>query len=195
MIEAQRYPADYGGIIAGDPANNWTHHYIGSHLWTALAMDGDGYIPANKVHILADAVNQQCDALDGVRDGVLGDPRRCKFNPETLRCKGTDTSQCFTSAQVAAVQKLWSGLRTAEGQVIYPGLVPGGEAGSGGWASYVTGNTPGTGRHTGLGLPFFRFMVFDDPNRDPKRSSSMRPTVSTAISITPTRSLQRYSTR
>ena len=59
MIEAQRYPADFDGIIAGDPANNWTHHYIGGHLWMALAMDGDGYIPANKVHILADAVNEQ----------------------------------------------------------------------------------------------------------------------------------------
>ena len=58
MIEAQRYPADFDGIIAGDPANNWTHHYIGGHLWMALAMDGDGYIPANKVPILADAVNE-----------------------------------------------------------------------------------------------------------------------------------------
>ena len=49
MIEAQRYPADFDGIIAGDPANNWTHHYIGGHLWMALAMDGDGYMPADKV--------------------------------------------------------------------------------------------------------------------------------------------------
>ena len=131
MIEAQRYPADFDGIIAGDPANNWTHHYIGGHLWMALAMDGDGYIPADKVHILADAVNEQCDALDGIKDGVLNDPRRCKFRPETLLCKGSDTSQCLTGAQVAAVQKIWCGLRTTEGQVIYPGLVPGGEAGSG----------------------------------------------------------------
>jgi feruloyl esterase len=73
MIEAQRYPADFDGI-------------------TTLAMDGDGYIPADKVHILADAVNEQCDALDGITDGVLNDPRRCKFNPEALRCKGGDTS-------------------------------------------------------------------------------------------------------
>ncbi len=168
MIEAQRYPADFDGIIAGDPANNWTHHYIGGHLWVALAMDGDGYIPANKVHILADAVNDQCDALDGIKDGVLNDPRRCKFNPETLLCKGSDTSECLTGAQVAAVQKLWAGLRTAEGQVIYPGLVPGGEAGPGGWAGYITGNAPGKGRHTTLGVPFFKFMVFDDPNWDYK---------------------------
>ncbi len=166
MIEAQRYPADFDGIIAGDPANNWTHHYIGGHLWMMLAMDGDGYIPADKVHILADAVNEKCDALDGIKDGVLNDPRRCKFNPETLLCKGSDTSQCLTGAQVAAVQKIWSGLRTTEGQVIYPGLVPGGEAGPGGWASYITGDAPGKGGHARLGEPFFRFFVFDDPNWD-----------------------------
>ena len=164
MIEAQRYPADFDGIIAGDPANNWTHHYIGGHLWMALAMDGDGYMPADKVRILADAVNEQCDALDGIKDGVLNDPRRCKFNPETLRCKGADTSKCLIGPQVAAVQKIWSGLRTADGQVVYPGLVPGGEAG--GWANYLTGKGPGSGRHTLLTNPFFRFFVFDNPTWD-----------------------------
>jgi len=164
MIEAQRYPADFDGIIAGDPANNWTHHYIGGHLWIALAVDGDGYIPADKVHILADAVNNQCDALDGVKDGVLNDPRRCNFNPDVLLCKGSDTSECFTGEQVAAVRKIWSGLRTPEGQVIYPGLVPGGETGPGGWASYITGSGPRQGRHSNLAVPFFKFMVFDDPS-------------------------------
>lgn len=168
MIEAQRYPADFDGIIAGDPANNWTHHYVGGHLWIALAMDGDGYIPANKVHILADAVNNQCDALDGIKDGVLNDPRRCNFNPDTILCQGSDTAECFTREQVAAVRKIWAGLTTREGQVIYPGLVPGGEAGPGGWAGYITGSAPGKGRHANLGLPFFRFMVFDDPNWDYK---------------------------
>ncbi len=166
MIEAQRYPADFDGIIAGDPANNWTHHYIGGHLSIALATDGDGYVPANKVHILADAVNNQCDALDGIKDGVLNDPRRCNFNPDTLLCKGSDTTECFTGEQVAAVRKIWSGLKTKEGQVIYPGLVPGGEAGPGGWASYITGDGPGKGRHAVLGVDFFKYMVFDDPNWD-----------------------------
>jgi feruloyl esterase len=166
MIEAQRYPNDYDGVIAGDPANNWTHHYIGGHLWMALAVDGDGYMPADKVQILGDAVNNQCDALDGIKDGVLNDPRRCKFNPETLLCKGSDTSKCLTGAQVAAVQKIWSGPRTPEGQQIYPGLVPGGEAGPGGWAGYISGSGPGKGRHTTVGMAFFKFMVFDDPNWD-----------------------------
>jgi feruloyl esterase len=118
----------------------------------------------DKVQLLADAVNEKCDSLDGVRDGVLNDPRRCYFDPETLLCKGPDTSKCLTGAQVIAVEKIWAGLRTPDGQQIYPGLVPGGEAGTGGWASYVTGTGPGKGRHALLGVPFFQFMVFDDPN-------------------------------
>ena len=166
LIEAQRYPADFDGIVAGDPANYWTHHYIGGHLWAALAMEGDGYIPAAKIPVIADAVNNACDALDGVKDGVLNDPRRCHFDPADLLCKGADGPSCLTAAQVEAVKKLWTGYRNADGDQIYPGLVPGGEAGPGGWANWITGSKPGTGGHAGLGLPFFKFMVFDDPDWD-----------------------------
>jgi feruloyl esterase len=166
LVEAQRYPGDFDGIVAGDPANNWTHHYVGGHLWSAAATDGDSYIPASKVHILADAVNQACDLLDGVKDGVLNDPRRCHFDPETLLCKSADTSACYTAAQVSAVKRIWSGLRTADGQQIYPGLVPGGEAGSGGWANWITGAEAGKSGHANLGLPVFKYMLFEDPNWD-----------------------------
>ena len=161
LVEAQRYPGDFDGIIAGDPANNWTHHYIGGHLYSALATDGDAYIPAEKVHILSDAVNQACDALDGVKDGVLTDPRKCHFDPGTLLCKGSDMSACLTAAQIGGVRKLWTGLPG-----IYPGLVPGGEAGPGGWATWITGKEPGQGGHANLGLPVFKFMLFEDPNWD-----------------------------
>ncbi|MES1258378.1 MAG: tannase/feruloyl esterase family alpha/beta hydrolase, partial [Acidobacteriota bacterium] len=166
LIEAQRYPADFDGIIAGDPANNWTRHYAGGHLWAALAMEGDGYIPPSKVPLLADAVNQACDALDGVKDGVLSDPRRCRFDPARLLCPGADAPTCFTSAQVQAVNKLWAGLRDANGDQIYPGLVPGGEAGPGGWLNWITGPVPGKSAHANLGIPFYRYMVFDDPDWD-----------------------------
>jgi feruloyl esterase len=165
MIEAQRYPNDFDGIIVGDPANNLTNHYIGGHLWYGLATDGDGYLPPEKAKLLGDAVNEQCDALDGVKDGVLTDPRKCKFNPATLLCKGGDPSKCLTEAQVRAVEKIWTGLRTPEGQQIYPGLMPGGEAG--GWTTYFTGKGPGTGRHMILTAPFFKYFVFEDANYDP----------------------------
>ncbi len=145
LIEAQRYPKDFDGIIAGDPANNWTRHYIGGHLWVALALEGDGYIPASKVPLIAEAVNNACDALDGVKDGVLSDPRRCHFDPASLLCHGADSAACLTAAQVDAVKKLWVGPRTPEGDQIYPGLLRGGEAGPGGWATWITGNGPGNG--------------------------------------------------
>jgi feruloyl esterase len=165
FTEVQRYPGDFDGVIAGDPANNFTRHYVGGHLWSALAMDGDGYIPAAKVPILADAVNKACDALDGIQDGVLNDPRRCHFDPSTLLCRNGDT-HCLTAAQVDAVRKLWAGWRDAEGQQLYPGLVPGGEAGPGGWAQWITGNAPGKGGHSGLGVPFFKYMVFENADWD-----------------------------
>ena len=131
-----------------------------------MAMQGDGYIPPAKVQVIADGVNNECDAIDGIKDGVLNDPRRCHFDPATLLCKGPDAPNCLTAAQVESVNKLWTGLRDADGSQIYPGLVPGGEAGPGGWINWITGKEPGTGGHSNLGIPFFRYMVFEDPNWD-----------------------------
>jgi len=166
LTEAQRYPKDFDGIIAGDPANNFTRHYIGGHLFDALAMDGDGYIPAAKVPLIGNAVNAACDALDGVKDGVLNDPRRCHFDPAVLQCKNGDGPDCLTAAQVAAIRKIWTGLKDADGQQIYPGLMPGGEADPGGWVRYLSGTGPGKGRHAALTNAFFRYMVFENPEWD-----------------------------
>ncbi len=161
LIEAQRYPRDFDGIIAGDPANFWTHNQI-SHLWMVTVTQGDRYIPAGKIPVLAAAVNQACDALDGIKDGVLNDPRRCHFDPETLLCRSGDAPSCLTAAQVDAVRKIYQG----PGAQIYPGLLPGGEDGPGGWGLWITGPRPGAGEHAALGLPFFQYIVFEDPNWD-----------------------------
>ncbi len=161
LMSAERYPQDFDGIVAGDPANFWTHNQI-SHLWMVLAMQGDSYIPASKLPALGDAVNNACDALDGIKDGVLNDPRRCHFDPSVLLCQGSDTPACLTAAQVDAVKKIYQG----PGDKIYPGLLPGGEATPGGWGQWITGSRPGTGGHADLGLPFFKYIVFEDPAWD-----------------------------
>jgi feruloyl esterase len=166
LTEVQRYPADFDGVIAGDAANWWTRHYTGGHIWMALAMEGDAWIPPSKVQVLADAVNAYCDALDGIKDGVLNDPRRCHFDPGALQCRNGDASYCLTAAQVAAVRKIWAGPRDAEGQQLYPGIEPGGEAGPGGWVLWITGRSPGSSSHAALGLPFMKYVVHENPEWD-----------------------------
>ena len=86
LMEAQRYPNDFDGIIAGDPANNWTRFYAGAHLWysQALLADEGSYVPPSKLPALGNAVNEACDALDGVSDGILQNPLACEFKPASL---------------------------------------------------------------------------------------------------------------
>ena len=168
LMAAQRYPDDFDGIIAGNPAHDWTRFYAGAHLWYALATlrDPESYIPRAKLPLLAAAVNDRCDALDGLEDGVLDDPRDCDFDPAALTCRERqDPSSCFTPKQVQAVRTIWAGSRNAAGDVIYPGLVPGGENGpGGGWGSWVTGTEPFTSLHWLAADGFFKYMVFEEPD-------------------------------
>lgn len=169
LMEAQRYPDDFDGIIAGDPANAWTRFYAGAHLWYSLAMleDESAYIPPAKLPALGNAVNAACDSLDGIEDGILQNPLACHFEPASLTCPvGTDNNSCLTPKQVTAVEKIWSGVTNSAGELIYPGLVPGGEATRGGWGTWVTGREPYQSLHWRGGEGFFRWFVFDDPDWD-----------------------------
>lgn len=168
LTEAQRYPQDYDGIIAGDPANYWTHLYMGGHLWItqALQKEPGSYVPASKTQMIGDAVNAACDALDGIKDGILNDPRKCHFDPAVLLCKNGDAPDCLTAAQADTVKKIYQGARNSDGDQIFPGILPGGEAGPGGWSSWITGNAPGKGSHTTLGMPFLSNVGFQDPKWD-----------------------------
>ena len=170
LMEAQRYPDDFDGIVAGNPANDWTRFYAGAHLWYSLATlrDTPSYIPRSKLPLLANAVNAACDALDGLEDGVLDDPRQCSFDPGTLIClSGQDNDTCLTNAQVQTVKSIWAGATTPSGEIIFPGLVPGGENGpGGGWGTWVTGPEPFASLHWKAAEGFFKYMVFEDPDWD-----------------------------
>ncbi len=110
LMEAQRYPEDYDGIVAGAPANFWTHLFIES-MWDvqALLIEPGSYIPGAKIPAVESAVVAACDAADGVKDGVIDDPSQCHFDPAVLLCKGQDSNDCLTAPQVAALRKLYAG--------------------------------------------------------------------------------------
>jgi feruloyl esterase len=141
LMEAQRFPADYDGIVGGAPANNRTGVHV-SVLWNFMATRRatDSYIPAVKLPSLTRAVLSACDNLDGVKDGLISDPRRCAFDPSTLLCKGADMRSCLTPAQVETARRLYSGpVNPRTGTQVYPGLPPGTEFG---WDHL--GDPPGT---------------------------------------------------
>jgi feruloyl esterase len=166
LMEAQRYPGDYDGIIAGDPDYNQTHHEVGAHLWvvSTLYSDPSSRLSATQAQLIGDAVSAACDRLDGVEDGVLEDPRRCHFDPGVLQCRGESKTHCLTPAQVVAVRKLWDGPAQAIDPTYYPGLERGAEATL--WKNWIIADTAEENVHGMLGLPFFRYFVFSDPNWD-----------------------------
>jgi feruloyl esterase len=166
LMEAQRFPTDYDGIIAGDPDYDQTHHEVGAHLWSVAALfTGTGAtISRDAATLVGRAVNEACDALDGVRDGVLENPRLCHFDPGVLQCKGAAAPDCLTAPQVAAVRKLWAGPDAATADGYYPGLERGGEADT--WRGWIASPSPQTTGHGALGIPFFQYFVFGNPNWD-----------------------------
>ena len=164
LMEAQRYPADYDGIVAGDPDYNQTHHEVGAHLWVVTTLYGvrGALLGDAQARLVGTAVNRACDALDGIEDGVLDDPRRCHFDPGALQCRGADAPDCLSAAQVQAVRRLWAGPDEQAGAGYYPGLERGGEAEL--WPGWILAPTAEANTHGALGLPFFRYFVYSDPH-------------------------------
>ena len=130
LKEAQKFPADFDGIVAGAPANYQTHLHVWS-VWVAQEMNKtpDSYLPPDKLAVLHKAVVAACDAQDGVKDGLLNDPTKCHFDPKTIECKGEDSSNCLKPAQVAAVQAIYAGPKNPRGKEIFPTFEPGSELG------------------------------------------------------------------
>jgi feruloyl esterase len=122
-------------------------------------------IPPAKYALLHDAALKACDALDGVKDGVIENPMKCSFDPRSIICKGADTANCLTSAQAEASRLTYRGPRDAKGASLFPGLEPGSETG---W------NTLSGARPLGLADEVYKFLVFNDPNWDFKTFDAAR---------------------
>jgi feruloyl esterase len=119
LKEAQRFPDDYDGIIAGAPANPRTHLAFAA-LWIAQANLKDP-IPPAKYPAIHQAVINACDALDGLKDGLIADPTRCHFDPQVIACKGADNSECLPATQVETVKKILAKFSDRRGDLSGPG--------------------------------------------------------------------------
>ena len=163
LTEAQKYPTDYDGIAAGDPAYYITHLQAASEYitWVSLkdGVKAPGYIPPAKYPVIHRAALDACDKLDGVRDNVIEDPTRCHFDPESIRCPGkADYASCLTGPQVETAKRIYAGPKFSNGQQIYPGFDPGSELG---WGLMSAGPEP-----LGISTGFFKAIVFENPNWD-----------------------------
>src|SRR5215813_12707493 len=142
LMEAQKFPDDFDAIIAGAPANFQTH----LHTWDlsvavpVLNNPAAALTPA-KLTALSEAAVNACDAQDGVKDGLIGNPRACKFDPSVMLCKGSDGPNCLTQPQLDAVKRAYADAKTKNGEAVFPGKEPGSEYQ---WMAFLGGqNAPG----------------------------------------------------
>jgi feruloyl esterase len=161
LREAQSYAIDFDGIIAGAPANPRTRLAgWGVYVGQSALKDKANTIPSSKFQMVHQAVVGACDALDGVKDGLIEDPGKCTFDFKTLACKDVDDGpNCLTSAQVKTAQIITSpAIHSKTGEVLYPGLSLGTELG---WGTQAGGPEPNA-----VNVDQFKYVVFKDPNWD-----------------------------
>ena len=157
LLQAYRYPADFDGIVAGDPAtfkrNAWA-------MWIANASfkNPQDYIPPTKYAMIHQAVLDACDKLDGLQDGLIDDPRGCHVDPQVLLCKGADSPSCLTAPQIQTARTILSPMKSSTGAELFPRLEPGTELR---WGRLAGGPEPAA-----LFLNYFRWIVFKNLNWD-----------------------------
>ena len=160
LTEAQRFPNDFDGIIAGAPGNYRTHHAFGQ-LWPAYVSlkDPAGYIPKSKYEVIHKAAVEACDSLDGLKDGLIDDPTKCQFDPKVLECKNGDGPNCLTAQQVETARKIYTpATNPRTGKAIFPPFTRGSEMG---WGSTAGGPEP-----YATAVDHFKYVVFQNPNWD-----------------------------
>ncbi|HKT03345.1 MAG TPA: tannase/feruloyl esterase family alpha/beta hydrolase [Rugosimonospora sp.] len=164
LSEAQRYPDDYDGILAGAPAINWSR-FIPAEFWPELVMLRDGdFLPQCKFSAFQAAAVATCDPVgDGVRDGVIGDPARCAFDPRTLIGQATPCG-AITARDAAVVAKILAGPRDTAGDFLWYGLAPG--ASFAGLANTTTANGTTTGAPFPIAVTHLGTWLLQNPGWD-----------------------------
>jgi feruloyl esterase len=166
LILAQRFPADFDGIVVGAPVLNF------SGTMVAYANDVQALrsapIPAAKLPLLAEKIYAQCDAQDGLKDGLIDDPRRCGFQPsrDLPKCDGADQPGCFTAGQIGALEKIYGNV-VSQGKRIFPGWPVGAEIagpnGRSGWEPWFVSDA-GPTTDVAFSEAFFRYLASSKPN-------------------------------
>jgi feruloyl esterase len=145
MMEAQRYPEDFDGIVAGAPAYNWTPGLaaLGAQISQAMYPDPndleEAVVGPVEQALIESLYLEMCDDQDGLQDGILNDPTQCQFDVATLLCEGEKTERCLSEQQLAAVQVVYDGPKDAQGNPMFYGFSFGGETAPGGWPRWLTG--------------------------------------------------------
>jgi Tannase and feruloyl esterase len=153
LVEAQRYPTDFDGVIVGSPSNDLVGLLGASFLWNMQALLSgpktrgipDAYIPPSKLNILSKLAISQCVGRDGgiPTDPFLNDPTECNFDVAAAQCKADqDSDTCLTAAQVKAARKIYWGPHNLKGELIFPGLEPGSESNATDWPEWLVGTSP-----------------------------------------------------
>jgi hypothetical protein len=162
LMEAQRYPQDYNGILSGAPAINWNRFHV-QHLWGPVVMNAaNNPVPSCKLAAATAAAIGACDTIDGVKDGVIEDPKRCSYDPKSL--VGTSAADCgsFTQADVNVIRKLWEGPRREDGSFLWYGLPRGADLN----ALWTSRGTPLRPQPFGISMDWFRYFLTQDPKFD-----------------------------
>jgi feruloyl esterase len=145
LMEAQRYPEDFDGIVAGAPAYNWTMGMGAAMTQNMHAMFPDpdnlqeAVIGPKEQELIESSYLKMCDEQDGIKDGILNDPRQCKFDVATLLCNGEKTDSCLSKEQLNAVKTYYEGPKDSKGNSLYYGFPFGGETAPHGWSRWITG--------------------------------------------------------
>lgn len=167
LSEAERYPEDFDGIVAGDPGyDRVSLNAMFVWSWLVTHPEGDEPFPPSKLPLLADSAIKSCDAKDGIVDGVIGDPFACHPDLQAIRCQNASRANCLTDQEEREVEELYRGPQNPKtGEELYPGWPPGSERG---WGAYFVGKSEPAR------LEFWRQWIFEDSNWNPRHFDFQR---------------------
>ena len=163
LMEAQRYPQDYNGMVSGAPAINWNRLHV-QQFWGPVLMNAmNNAVAPCKLAAATAAAIAACDPIDGVKDGVIEDPKRCTYDPKAL--VGTSAGECgsFTEADATVIRRLWEGPRREDGTFLWYGLPRGADLN----ALWTSRGTPLRPQPFGIMLDWFKYFLAQDPQFDP----------------------------